>query len=229
MNEVQEFYSKNIKYWLDNPRYTIREGYLDLLGDISGKRIIDIGCGCGFDMQILSKRHKNIKGIGLDFCKESIEEAKVVLGNYTDWKFVQKDMMDYNPQQRFDIIVFSMVVMFYPDLCAIFKKMASLLNPGGQLLLVTNNPYLICKEYDVPYPEGTKSIKYQHVFPIQGKGEAITKYVHSFSSYINSALTSGFIVQRALEQAVYNEETSFYNPDANPSIPNFISFLYKLS
>lgn len=228
MNEIQDFYTKNIKYWLDNPRYVIREGYLELLGDVSGKRIIDIGCGCGFDMQILSNHSDGIEGIGLDFCRESIEEARTVLGDNDDWSFVQNDMMSYQPEDKFDIVLFSMVVMFYPDLSVIFKKLASLLKPGGQLLLVTNNPYLICKEYDLPYPQNDRSIEYQHLFSIQGKEEPITKYLHSISSYINSAKSLGFIVQQILEQSVYSKETSFYNPASNPSIPNFISFLYKL-
>ncbi len=228
MNEIQEFYTKNIKYWLENPRYIIREGYLDLLGNVSGKRIIDIGCGCGFDMQILSKRSDDIDGVGLDFCRESIEEARSVLGDNTDWSFVQDDMMSYHPENKFDIALFSMVVMFYPDLRVIFKKLSSLLRPGGQLLLVTNNPYLICKEYNLPYPNNDRSIEYQHLFPIEGNEEAITKYLHPFSGYINHARPSGFIVQQVLEQTIYNSETSFYNPTASHSMPNFLSFLYTL-
>ena len=229
MNEVYKFYSDNIKCWLDNPRYVIRHSYLNMLGDVSGKRIIDIGCGCGQDMLILSKKYSGIDGVGLDFCENSLKEASHLLKDYRNWKLVHNDMMNYESAQKFDIVIFSMIVMHYPNLSVIFKKISSLMNPGGRLLLVTNNPYLICKEYDVQYPEGEGSVSYQHHFFYQGKELKIIKYVHSISSYINCAYSYSLNVEQMLEQAVYSQETQFFNPIPNLDMPNFISILYMLS
>ena len=229
MNEIHQFYSNNIKCWIENPRDSIRNGYLCMLGDVSGKHIIDVGCGCGHDILALNRKYNDVTGVGLDFCQNSIAEAQKMIGDCEGWELVNEDMMTYTSERKFDIVLFSMVVMHYADLSPIFAKLASLLVPGGRLLLVTNNPYLICKEYNILYPEGSNSIPYQHHFPYRDNDLSITKYVHSISNYINTAFAHGFSVSEINEQAVYNQETQFFNPTPNNSIPNFLSILYKLS
>lgn len=228
--EAKKFYSENIKCWIENPRHCVRKLYIDMLGNVSGKRIIDVGCGCGYDIDhYLSKRGAH--GIGLDFCEEAYNAVRGRIREFKDWKIVHTDMMQYIPDdEKFDIVIFSMVVMHYHNLSAIFEKLSSFLKPGGLLLLVTNNPYLICKEYDLSYPDADKSVSYQHHFFHQGKELTVTKYAHSISNYINTAFHHGLVVNNIQEFTLYNEETQFFNPVIpNPPIPNILSILYEQS
>lgn len=222
LEEIQKLYDSNIGSWIAHPRTTVRSAYLQLLGDVRGKHILDAGCGCGLDCFELSKR--GATGLGIDISPISIEESKKLFEDNSSWTFDCCDMMTFEPKVQYDIVLCSMVVMHHHDLRTSLHKLASFLKPGGLLLLVTNNPYLVCQDFNVDYPQG-ESIGYQHYFTDNGKNIQMTKYLHPISSYINGGLPE-LCIAFMQEIAIYTEETKFFNPIAHPGTPNFLSFLY---
>ena len=224
MKPLEQFYDDFVDYWIQNPRPSVREAYLGLLGDVRGQRVIDIGCGCGLDIKELSKRGAH--GTGLDFSKKSIQQAQKLIGTDEKWNFVCTDFLSYHPQEQYDIALFSMIVMHYPDLSVVFKHIASMLKEHGRLLLVTNNPYLVCADYHLPYPKENESRPYMHRFEYEGNEMTVEKYLHAFSGYVNRASENGLSVASVQELAIYTEETRFFNPVQHPSIPNFLTFLF---
>lgn len=224
MESIKQFYDKHVECWQNNPRHGVRQSYLSVLGDVKGKHILDIGCGCGFDIKELSD--SGAFGTGLDISEHSLQIAKERLGNECSWNLLCEDFFNYSPEQKFDIVIFSMIVMHYADLNIVFKQLAQFLKPSGQLLLVTNNPYLVLLDYDLPYPPAGKSIEYTHKFVFNSKEILVKKYLHAFSDFYNIAKANDLVVDVFQEIADYSEETRFYNPNPHNGIPNFITFLY---
>lgn len=227
MNKIQKFYDKYADLWVNNPRYSIRNSYLNLLGDVRGKSIIDVGCGCGFDIAELTA--KGAYGTGLDFSEQSIQIARERLGDRGNWNFVCGDFFTYIPEYEYDVVVFSMIIMHYADMNAVFKKLSQFIKHGGQLLLVTNNPYLVLMEYNLQYPVSGTSIAYTHRFVYNNKEILIEKYLHPFVSYFSMAKMNGLKIEGFQELVNYSEETKFFNPNPYSDIPNFLTFLYKKS
>ena len=227
INSICQFYDKYVDCWVRNPRISVRQSYLRLLGEVRCKRVIDIGCGCGFDLAEL--KVLGCYGTGLDISENSLQIARKRLGTVSKTDLLCEDYFNYTPEQKFDIAVFSMVVMHYPNLDSVFKKLAQFLKPGGQLLLVTNNPYLVLMDYNLPYPQAGKSVEYIHKFVYNGEEITLKKYLHAFSDYYNIAKSNGFMVDIFQEQVDYSDETSFFNPNPRNDIPNFITFLYRKS
>ena len=223
IESIQNLYDTNFESWINHPRATVRSAYLRLLGDVNGKYILDAGCGCGIDCLELSKR--GAIGYGIDVSAVSIEQSRKLFGDNSSWMFNCCYIMSFKPEVLFDVVLCSMVVMHHKNLSATLRNLSSFLKPGGQLLLVTNNPYLVCQDFHVEYPQD-ESVCYQHCFSDNGKMIQMTKYLHSISSYINGGLPELSVVYMQ-EIALYNDETKFFNPIPHPGTPNFISFLYR--
>jgi cyclopropane fatty-acyl-phospholipid synthase-like methyltransferase len=96
--------------WLDKKlRSSVRERFtlaFDLLGDLSGKSVLDIGCGTGRYMFEAVKRGAS-DVVGLDAASGALDAARKMaddLGMQEKVAFFQTDFMDYKPEKKFDII-----------------------------------------------------------------------------------------------------------------------------
>ncbi|MCD8179355.1 MAG: class I SAM-dependent methyltransferase [Tannerellaceae bacterium] len=248
-SEIKEFYDSNIDYWEKYARKEVRKEYLELL-DLRNfyihtkapLRILDVGCGTGYDEVLISDLLSpgEFEGAGVDFCEKAIKYA--VVNNKADkisssWKFIFKDIFQIDPVyireqlsagQLFDVIICSMVVMHYENLDGIFKLFSRFMADNGKLLIVTNNPYLISQEYNVPYKT---SGEYTHEFRtgLEGKRLRVTKYLHTLPAYIEAAKKSSLWLERYKEILSYNQDTYLYNDMNNNELnfPNFISLLFR--
>lgn len=227
MNELSCFYDENADCWVNNPRMSVRKSYLGLLGTVRNKSVLDIGCGCGFDMAELSAL--GASGTGLDISKHSLQIAKERLGGDFRWDLLHEDFFTYTTDNKYDIVIFSMVVMHYSDLDLVFKKLSQFLKPGGLLLLVTNNPYLVLLDYNLQYPSSGNSVSYMHQFVYNGKEIKLKKYLHPFMDYFTMSNKNLLKIEAFQELSNYSNETLFFNPTPRCGIPNFLTFLYKKS
>lgn len=224
-NSISQFYNDYAECWVNYPRLSVRKSYLNLLGNVENKNVLDIGCGCGFDMVELNTL--GAYGTGLDISNYSLQIAREKLGANSRWNLMCADFFTYSPNQVFDIVIFSMVIMHYEDMNFVYQKLAQFAKPGGQVLLVTNNPYLVLMDYNLQYPSSGRSVEYLHRFLYKGKEIFQKKYLHAFSDYFSIAKKNGLMIEFFQEQVNYTDETYFFNPTPHNNIPNFITFLYK--
>jgi 2-polyprenyl-3-methyl-5-hydroxy-6-metoxy-1,4-benzoquinol methylase len=108
--------------------------------------IIDVGCGAGWMCGHLLP-FGNVTGV--DLSDEVLGRAAKRLPTV---KFVPGDFMSLSfPEEAFDVAVSLEVLSHVSDQPAFVKKLASILRPGGQLMLATQNrPQL--ERNDVPPP-----------------------------------------------------------------------------
>lgn len=102
--------------------------------------ILDVGCGNGYVVRALAKRLPDASVMGIDISDEMIFQARdLTHDDVFNAGFFEGSIFDENlNEDRFDLI-FGMESIYYisPVKDAI-KRLASLLNPGGQLLLVVD-------------------------------------------------------------------------------------------
>lgn len=162
----EDIFSKNAAAWWDleggfkmlhrmNPtRLTfIKEN----LGDLTGKRILDYGCGGGLLSESLIREGARV--LGMDLSTESIAVAKehaVFSGLAADYQVGTIDQLDnrYFEQEPFDIVVSLECLehVQYPE--RLVASLSSCLKPGGYMVLSTINRNLyayffgiVCAEY----------------------------------------------------------------------------------
>ena len=227
--ELWKFYDTNV--WIRNEenlsgsRPTVRKWFYELLWNIEWKYILDVWCGTWIDSKFFAESWAS--WIWLDISKESLKVANRLLKWNENRKFLNENFMEFDEKWIFDIIVFSMWIMHYKEMEPIFAKLSTLLKPGGKVLLTTNNPFLVCKDFFVKYPKDWEDIEYIHML-WEHRDIAVTKYVHPIWNYVYNANNQWLSLSLCQKQAVYGPETSaFNNPTPeDPTIPNFIAFLY---
>lgn len=225
--EIQNFYDENVPIRninLGGSRPTVRKNFYKLLWNIKGKNILDIWCGTWIDSNFFSQN--GATWIWIDISQKSVDVAKT--HGSQNWNFLNENFMDFEEKWMFDIVVFSMGIMHYKCLYPIFEKISSFLKPGGKLLLTTNNPFLVCEDFSIEYPDDWEDIEYIHML-WENRDIPVTKFVHPISNYIYNANNVWLRISIFQKQSVYGPETSvFNNPNPkDPWVANFIAFLYE--
>ncbi len=121
---------------------SLKQPELDLVGDVTGKRLLHLQCHFGMDS--LSWARRGAKVTGVDFSPVAIEAAEH-LSEETEVaaRFVCADVTDLDAEfsESFDIVFSSWgVVGWIPDLDRWARNIARLLAPGGSFCLAEFHP-----------------------------------------------------------------------------------------
>jgi tRNA (mo5U34)-methyltransferase len=112
----------------------------DLPSDLSGHRVLDIGCNAGY-MSFESKRmganyvlgiDSNL-GAGTSFIEQA-EFCRSVLG--LDVEFRVRSFFDFEPEAPFDLVLFCGVLYHLEDFATALDKVATLAVPGTGLIVL---------------------------------------------------------------------------------------------
>ncbi|RFM36774.1 class I SAM-dependent methyltransferase [Chitinophaga silvisoli] len=114
---------------------TIENANANLLAVLKpGHSVLDVGCGSGTITKGIAKYAGKVTG--LDRSEALISLAKVNPGGVT---FIVGDIMDYNPNEKFDIITTARTLQWIAQPRDVINKMVSLLKPGGLLCVLDYN------------------------------------------------------------------------------------------
>ena len=115
---------------------------LRLASDVSGRRVLDAGCGEGHLARLFARHGADV--VGVDVSPRLIEAAR----SHTDrrqWDitFLEADLTRGLPSYRrhFDLVVANMLLDTVADHMGLLRTASELLKPKGRFLLSLNNPY----------------------------------------------------------------------------------------
>jgi SAM-dependent methyltransferase len=103
---------------------------LQLPADLSGKRVLDIGCNEGF-FSIAARDRGADEVLGIDFDPEAIERAR---GRRDDIEF-RAQPWDTLPEGPFDLILMLSALHYEPNPRGLLKRIAAQLAPDGLFIL----------------------------------------------------------------------------------------------
>jgi len=172
-----------------------------LLGDLKGKRVLELGCG-GAQCSIAFAK-QGATAIGIDFSAEMLafgkrlcerEEVKVELrhGDLADLAFLRADSID---------LAFSAYAFGYvEDLNRVFRQVHRVLKVGAPLVFSLPHPAYDMLDDDAPQPMMIRRsyfdrspIEYTH------NGIAFTDYHHTISDLFTSLNRASYRVDTILE------------------------------
>lgn len=115
----------------------------DLLGNVAGKRLVHLQCHFGHDTMSWARRGASV--VGLDFSPTAVEVANGLAADLgLDARFVCSDVYEAEAAlgERFDVVYTGFgAINWLPDLDRWARVVASLLRPGGRLLLAEFHPF----------------------------------------------------------------------------------------
>lgn len=115
-----------------------RPACLDLLGDVSGARVLDAACGPGLYAEELVQRGATV--VGFDQSPRMIElsRARVPTGDFRVGDLGQP--LNWLPDASFDYVLFALAIEYVDDRVSALKELRRVLKPTGALVLSRQHP-----------------------------------------------------------------------------------------
>jgi SAM-dependent methyltransferase len=148
---------------------------------ISGKSVLELGCGTGLNTVHLAENAQDVTAIDLS-TQMLAEAAKRVRADHVN--FLCLDFLAGLPfeDSAYDVAVETLVLEHVADLGPVFAEMFRLVRPGGAFLLSELHPYRQLR--------GTQA----RLEAADGSEILIEAHRHSASAFVNGALEVGFTV-----------------------------------
>lgn len=116
-----------------------RPAVIELLGEVSGKRVLDVGCGAGPLSQWLVEHGATVVGFDISSAMLALARER----HLPDATFHIADLAEplaFLPDGAFDVAVASLVMHYLRDWEAPLSELRRVLVPGGSLILSTHHP-----------------------------------------------------------------------------------------
>ncbi len=181
---------------------------MNLLPDLMGKTVLDLGCGFGSDCKYFAENGAE-KVIGVDISKNMINLAKK---NNSDEKieYINMSMSEISSlKDTFDLVYSSLAFHYVENFEGLMNDIFHLLNRNGTLLFSQEHPIVTCSVDDSNYyikdEKGTPCSYVISDYSIPGKRktfwyvDGVEKYHRTFSQIINTVINTGFTVEKAEE------------------------------
>ncbi len=177
-----------------------RPATLELLGDVSGKKILDAGCGPGTYAKLLVEMGAKVYAI--DSSLEMVHSAEEALGDSAT--VVQADLnrpLDFLQPASFDIVLSSLVLDYIEDWDTLFHEFCRILNDGGRFVMSIHHPFFL----DLKNNQEKIEI-HKNYFLTQSveedwapAGIGIPSYRRPLNDISNAFWKSGFLIERIIE------------------------------
>jgi len=200
--ELAEAYAAVIDTKPHNAYYE-RPATLSLMPDVSGKRVLDAGCGPGVYCEWLVKHGADV--IAIDASPKMVELANQRLGATADIR--QADLskpLDFLDSSSFDIVLCPLVLEYIEDWHTTFAEFYRVLRPAGCLVFSVTHPFS-----DYVYFKSNNYFETELVgSEWKGFGPSrvhMPSFRRSLEATLSPPIDAGFIIERILEPKPTNE------------------------
>jgi len=219
-------------------RNSHREGLLDeymlqACGDVKGLKILDSGCGEGRFCRMLAKKGADYV-LGIDLSTPMIKAAREIKIDGVEYKVADVQKLDFLKNNSFDIVVSYLNQCDLPNFEKNNSEMFRILKKGGLFVVANLHPMRSArggwkkdskgnKEYAAIDNYFDESERHWNMLDVD-----FTNFHRTLSTYINSFLNVGFLVQKVIEPTVSKKNLEKY-PELKDElrVPNFIIYLLK--
>lgn len=197
-----------------------RPAILDLAGEVTGDRVLDVGCAAGHLSVALAERGAEV--VGVDLSQGMVDVARRLSGGKA--KFERADVAEplAFETDAFDLITASLVLHYIEDWAPTLAEFRRVLRPGGRLI------------FSVHHPEDWHWFGLTNYFPTErvvdewdmgGRTQEVAFYRRPLSRTFSALRQAGFDVDEIAEpQPLPACEAAF--PDAFKSMSTKPRFLF---
>lgn len=171
---------------------------------LTGKRILELGCGTGLNTEYLAQHAGHV--IGVDLSEQMLAKARQRM-EAKNVEFLTADITKSwsFKDTSFDFVVANLVLEHIQDLRPIFNEVLRVLRPGGQCYLAELHPYKQLRQSQAKY-----------VSRETGEEVLVDAFTHMISEYVNKGLEAGLTLCRLEE----------YQKDGE-DIPRLLTLLFE--
>jgi SAM-dependent methyltransferase len=179
--------------------WDVPEVELQVLGDVSGLDVVELGCGTAYISAWLARR--GARPVGVDVTPAQLDSARVLMGETgIEFRLVEADAGETGlPSESFDLAVSEYGASIWVDPYRWVPEAARLLRPGGRLVFLRNSTLVVLCWPDSDGPADERLHRSQfgmHRFewPEGGVGFQL-----AHGEWIDVLRANGFDVERLVE------------------------------
>jgi SAM-dependent methyltransferase len=190
----------------NSPNATIEKPiFHELLGDVVGARILDLGCGDGaFGQELLRAGCESYTGIEASqrmVAQAQIElthpAGEVVLSSMENWEY---------PAAHFDLVLSRLALHYIDDVASVLRHVHQTLTPSGRFIFSVEHPVLTsCNRSRGENGDGVRQDWIVDDYFVMGKrevmwmGQRVIKVHRTIEEYFTALQEAGFIVTHLRE------------------------------
>lgn len=184
----------------------------DLLPDLTGKRVADLGCGFGWASRWFREQGATAV-LGFDLSQNMIERARTDTKDAgIDYRIADLETLDL-PEAAFDLIYSALTFHYVRDFQRLIRMCHAALAPGGYLVFTIEHPIFMA----ATHPHWILDEDGRKTWPVNGysvEGErrtdwfakGVLKHHRTLATTINTLIGAGFELRRMEEFAPTAEQ-----------------------
>jgi ubiquinone/menaquinone biosynthesis C-methylase UbiE len=202
--------------------YYERPEMLRLIGDVTGRRVLDAGCGSGPLSAAL--RANGAVVTGFDVSAAMVDLARQRLGEDADLHVADLGEPLPFPDAEFDDVVASLVLHYVEDWSGPLAELRRVLKPGGRLILSVNHP----AAYAIVYPEANyfAVTRYSEDYTMDGQTVWLTFWHRPLHAMADAFSAAGFRIAAVSEPPPAPDTPPEVLPPGLEEGQSFMCFLF---
>lgn len=145
--EIAKFEALASRWWDRNSEFKplhdinpLRANYIDRHSPVSGRRLVDVGCGGGILAEAMAQRGATVTGIDMGEAPLSVAKLhQLESGVQVDYVQSTAEELAERESEAFDIVCCLEMLEHVPDPGAVIKACADMAKPGAALYFSTIN------------------------------------------------------------------------------------------
>lgn len=214
----------NIHEWINTAQtndfrmYYIMPYTLEKLGDVKGKRILDLGCGDGGYSRALAKKGALLTSADcsqamVEYAKNKAEEENLKIDHHV----VNANELNGISENCYDVVLCSMMLMDVEDLDGTLKEIYRVLKPKGTVFISILHPCFKGKETAWLKDNGIQVLVSDYHNPkewvgeIKGMKDPVVYRHRTLSDYVKAFVRNGFKISD-MNEPIPTEEQAQMSP-----------------
>lgn len=178
-----------------------------LCPDLTGKKVLDLGCGYGENCREFSKLGAS-KVVGIDISEKMLNIAENE-NKSKNVSFIKMSMSDLSPlEDTFNIVFSSLAVHYVENFDQLLTEIYRLLDANGLFIFSQEHPFTTALLKEPRWSKDSEgNILHYNLTDYSIPGirktswfvDGVIKYHRSFSSIVNAFYNAGFTIEKMLE------------------------------
>lgn len=207
----------------------VSEEKCQLFGDISGKKMLEIGCGSGQSLQYVGERQAS-ELWGMDISENQLEKTKQHLTECgLSAKLICSPMEEECgiPEDYFDFVYSIYAIGWTTDLEGTFHRIASYLKKDGVFIFSWSHPIHKCVTAENNSLVFKKSYFDESWYSVSLGESTLTLSDRKLSTYVNALAKAGFVLEQMIEQTDDEITQSLHSDFAKKAMMLPVTFVIK--